>query len=321
MPQNELLFFVFFNVLILGLLALDLGVFHKKDQTVSLKDATLWSAIWIVLSFCFNAGLFLWVQGNTGSTEVATRTSLEFLTGYLIEKALSMDNIFVFVLIFNYFGVPAQYHHKVLFWGVLGALLFRTVFIITGAALIAQFEWVLYIFGAILIYSGWKMMRQEEMQVHPDKNLFIRAARKLFPVETGFPTSDFFVMKNGRRAITSMFLVLITVETTDIIFAVDSIPAVFAITRDPFIVYSSNVFAILGLRSLYFLLAGIMSTFHYLKHGLSIILIFVGIKMLLETGQLVHIPIGASLGVIGVVLTTSIWMSIVRKKNISKTKF
>ncbi|MEK7249229.1 MAG: TerC family protein [Bacteroidota bacterium] len=312
MPQNEILLFILFSVFIIALLALDLGVFHRKDKAVSIKEAAGWSIGWITLSFLFNLGLFFWVRNNTGSTAEATRISLEFLTGYLMEKALSVDNIFVFVLIFNYFGVPAKYQHRVLFWGVMGALIMRGLFIAAGATLIAQFEWILYIFGAILIYSGWKMMRSDEIEVHPDRNIVIRYARKLFPVEMGYETNHFFIKKNGRLFITTMFLVLLTVETTDVVFAVDSIPAVFAVTRDPFIVYSSNVFAILGLRALYFLLAGVMNSFYYLKHGLSIVLIFVGLKMLAE--ELIHIPIGVSLGVIAVVLSVTVAMSLVRNK-------
>jgi len=312
MPQNELILFVVFNIFVLMLLALDLGVFHRKQTSVTLKEVSLWSVAWIVLSLLFNVGLYFWVKTNTGSATEATRISLEFLTGYVIEKALSMDNIFVFVLIFNYFGVPGKYQHKVLFWGVLGALVFRGIFIATGAILIARFDWILYIFGAILVYSGWKMMREENVEVHPEKNIFIRYAKKLFPVETGYDTPNFFVRRNGKLFATTMFLVLITVETTDIVFAVDSIPAVFAITRDPFIVYSSNVFAILGLRALYFVLAGVMSSFYYLKHGLSIVLIFVGMKMLVE--DFLHVSIGISLAVIAVVLTVSIILSLRRKK-------
>lgn len=317
MPQNELLLFVLFNAFILTLLLLDLGVFHRKDKAVSLKEAAGWSIVWIALSLLFNVGLYFWVRDNTGSAEVATRVSLEFLAGYLIEKALSVDNIFVFILIFNYFGVPAKFQHRVLFWGVLGALIMRGIFIAAGATLIAQFEWILYLFGAVLIYSGWKMMKDEEIEVHPDKNIVIRYAKKLFPVETGYETHNFFLKKNGKRYITTLFLVLLTVETTDVVFAVDSIPAVFGITRDPFIVYSSNVFAILGLRALYFLLAGVMNSLYYLKHGLSIILIFVGMKMLAETAGLIHVPIGVSLGVIGIVLIVSIVMSLKRNKRIA----
>lgn len=312
MPQNELLLFVLFNIFILFLLALDLGVFHRKDEPVSVREAAMWSAIWIVLSLAFNLGLYFWVKERTGSTEEATRVSLEFLTGYLMEKALSVDNIFVFIVIFSYFGVPPKYHHRVLFWGVLGALIMRGLFIALGAVLIARFDWVLYIFGLILIVSGWKMAFSSGEQVHPDKNIFIRLARTFFRVEPGFDSHNFIIRREGKTYITTLFLVLITVETTDVVFAVDSIPAVFGITRDPFIVYSSNVFAILGLRALYFLLAGVMNTFYYLKFGLSFILVFIGCKMLVE--DFIHVPIVVSLTVVGSVLTVAIAASLVRNR-------
>lgn len=316
MLNNELILFIFFNLFILALLALDLGVFHRKVKAVSIQEAIIWSVVWIALSFLFNLGLFLWVKENTGSSSEAMRVSLEFLTGYVVEKALSVDNIFVFIVIFSYFGVPARFQHKILFWGVLGALLMRGIFIWLGAALISQFEWILYIFGVILIVSGWKMAFSDDEPVHPEKNIFIKLAKKLFPVKTGFDSPHFFVREGKKLYITTMLLVLITVETTDVVFAVDSIPAVFGVTRDPFIVYSSNVFAILGLRALYFLLAGVMNTFYYLKYGLSLILVFVGVKMLVE--KLVHIPIGVSLGIIGIILTGSIILSRVTKKRPSK---
>ncbi len=318
MPNNELLLFILFNLFILALLALDLGVFHRKDKAVSIREAAIWSAVWIVLSFLFNAGLFLWVKDTTGSTSEATRVSLEFLTGYVVEKALSVDNIFVFIVIFSYFGVPPRFQHKILFWGVLGALVMRGIFIALGAALISQFEWILYIFGVILIVSGWKMAFSSDEPVHPEKNIFIKLAKKIFPVKTGFDTPHFFVREGKKIYITTMLLVLITVETTDVVFAVDSIPAVFGITRDPFIVYSSNVFAILGLRALYFLLAGVMNTFYYLKYGLSLILVFVGLKMLVE--GFIHIPIGISLGVIGLILAGSVILSRITKKRPPKPR-
>jgi tellurite resistance protein TerC len=315
MPHNETLLFILFNLFILFLLALDLGVFHRREHAISVKEAAAWSVAWIVLSLLFNVALFFWVRERTASTDEALRVSLEFLAGYLLEKSLSVDNIFVFVLIFNYFGVPGKYQHTVLFWGVIGALVFRSIFIATGVALISRFEWVLYIFGLILIYSGWKMLRQEEMEVHPDKNPIIRAAKRMFRVETGYATKKFIVWKDKRLHVTTLFLVLLTVETTDIVFAVDSIPAVFGVTRDPFIVYSSNVFAILGLRALYFLLAGVMRSFYYLKHGLSLVLIFIGIKMLIE--DFLHVPIGVSLGVIAILLAVSILASL-RKNRMEK---
>jgi len=307
MPQDETLLFILFNLFILSMLALDLGVFHRKAHAVSIKEAAIWSAVWVALSLIFNAGLFIFA---------GTKTGLEFLTGYVIEKALSVDNIFVFVMIFSYFGVPKQYQHKVLFWGVLGALVMRAAFIVAGVALINHFSWILYIFGAILIFSGYKMAVQKEAEVHPDRNIFIRLAKKFFPVTTGYDTARFFVKQDGKLFITPLFLVLITVETTDLIFAVDSIPAIFAITRDPFIVYSSNVFAILGLRAMYFLLAGVIDTFHYLKNGLSIVLIFVGIKMLIA--EFYHLPILLSLLVIVFVLGISVWMSIARNRRLEQ---
>lgn len=312
MPHNELVLFILFNLFILFLLLLDLGVFHRKDKAVTLKEAAIWSAIWIILSLAFNLGLFFWVQERTGSTAEATRVSLEFLTGYLMEKALSVDNIFVFIVIFSYFGVPSHLHHRVLFWGVLGALIMRGIFIALGAALIARFDWILYIFGIILIVSGWKMAFSSGEQVHPEKNFFIRLAKRFFRVAPGFESNHFIVRINGKLHITTLFLVLITVETTDVVFAVDSIPAVFGITRDPFIVYSSNVFAILGLRALYFLLAGVMDTFYYLKFGLSFILVFIGCKMLVE--DFFHVPITISLAVVGTVLTVSVIASMIRNR-------
>ena len=321
MPQSETLLFILFNLLIIALLALDLGVLHRKAHTVGLREATVWSIIWILVALVFNVFVYYmyehgWFGAGGFGHQAGGEAALQFFTGYLIERALSMDNIFVFILIFNYFGVPAKYQYKVLFWGIFGALVMRSLFIIAGAVLISRFEWILYIFGVILVYSGWKMVRGDDTEVHPEKNVFIRAARKLFPVDTGYETPRFFTRKRGILHVTTLFLVLLTVETTDVVFAVDSIPAVFAVTRDPFIVYSSNVFAILGLRALYFLLAGIMNTFYYLKYGLSLVLIFVGVKMLLA--DLYHIPIGTSLGVISGLLAVSVIASIVRtrrKKN------
>jgi tellurite resistance protein TerC len=299
--STEITLFVLFNVFILVMLAIDLGVFNRKAHTISLKEAIGWSIVWTVLALAFNVGVYFW----SGSTK-----ALEFLTGYLIERALSFDNIFVFVLIFSYFGVPPRYHHRALFWGVVGALVTRSIFIAAGTALISRFEWVLYLFGVILIISGWKMLSSDSLEVHPDKNLFIRTARRLFPVAPGFDTGKFFVRLGGRLHLTPLFLVLLTIETTDIVFAVDSIPAVFGVTQDPFIVYSSNVFAILGLRATYFLLAGVMDTFHYLSHGLSFVLIFIGLKMLLD--HFVPVPIGVSLLVVGVILAVAIVASLVK---------
>ncbi len=312
MPQNETLLFILFNLFILLMLALDLGVFHKKAHAVSIREAAIWSSVWVTLSLLFNVGLFFAVQSSTGSEVEATRISLEFLTGYLLEKSLSVDNIFVFIMIFSYFRVPTQLQHKVLFWGVLGALIMRAIFIATGAMLISRFEWVLYVFGAILVVSGWKMMFQRETEVHPERNIIIRLAKKLFPVSSGYDSGTFFLRKDGRLFMTPLFLVLLTVETTDVVFAVDSIPAVFGVTKDPFIVYSSNVFAILGLRALYFLLAGVMNSFYYLKYGLSLVLVFIGLKMLIA--DLYHIPVFVSLVVVIGILIVSVGASVVRNR-------
>jgi tellurite resistance protein TerC len=306
-PQNEVLLFIAFNLFILLLLALDLGVFHRQAHTVTIREAAIWSIVWIALAIVFNAGVFHFSGQQAG---------LEFLAGYLIERALSMDNIFVFLIIFSYFGVPSHFQHKVLFWGVLGALIMRSLFIALGATLIARFDWILYLFGAILIVSGWKMMFDKNVEVHPDKNIFIRLAKKFFPVATGYESSRFFLRKGGRLAITPLFLVLLTVETTDVVFAVDSIPAVFGVTRDPFIVYSSNVFAILGLRAMYFLLAGMMNSFTYLSYGLSIVLMFIGLKMLAE--GFLHIPVGVSLLVVAGILGIAIGASVIRNRRLAR---
>jgi tellurite resistance protein TerC len=307
LPHNETLLFVLFTMAILGLLALDLGVFNKRPHAISTKEAALWSGFWIALSLLFNAGVFIFASPTAG---------MEFLTGYLIEKALSVDNIFVFIIIFSYFGIPPQFQHKVLFWGVVGALIMRGIFIGLGAALIGRFEWVLYIFGVILLYSGWKLLRHQEVEVHPDRNVFIRLARKLFPVDQAYDVPNFLVRRNGKLHITPFLLVLITVETTDVIFAVDSIPAVFGVTRDPFIVYSSNIFAILGLRALYFLLAGAMRKLEYLSTGLSVVLIFIGLKMLLQ--DIIHTPIIVSLGVVVLILGGAVVASMLKRRKSEK---
>jgi len=316
-PLNEILPFVLFTAFIVALLFVDLAVLQRREHTIGVKEAALWSGMWVLLAMLFNLFIyFMYENGRIGLTGhhagSGSEAALQFLTGYLVEESLSVDNIFVFLVIFTYFGVPAQYQHKVLFWGVLGAIVMRFLFIVTGAVLISRFEWILYIFGVILIVSGWRMMTQGEMEVHPEKNFFIRLARKWFPVTTGFDPPKFIVRREGRTWITPLLIVLITVETTDVVFAVDSIPAVFGITRDPFIVYSSNMFAILGLRSIYFVLAGAMKSFHYLKYGLSGILIFIGLKMLVA--DILHIPIGTSLAAIGGVLAVSVVLSLVRNR-------
>ncbi|MEW6335922.1 MAG: TerC family protein [Acidobacteriota bacterium] len=295
-----------FNGFVLAMLALDLGVFHRTAHAVSLKEAGIWSAVWIALALVFNAGIYLW-KGQ--------EPALQFLAGYLIEKSLSVDNIFVFVLIFGFFAVPAPYQHRVLFWGIIGALLMRGAFIAAGAALLAKFHWIIYVFGAFLVVTGIKMALVRSDGIHPEKNPLVRLARKLIPVTGEYHGQNFVVRKDGRWWATPLLLVLLVVESTDLVFAVDSIPAIFAITSDPFIVYTSNVFAILGLRSLYFLLGGVVEKFHYLKLGLSVVLAFVGVKMLLT--DVAKVPIGVSLGVIAAVIGVSIVVSIARNRRLA----
>jgi len=308
--------FLVFSAFILVLLAFDLGVLQRRAHSMAMREATMWSLGWISLALLFNLLIYFayrdrWL-GEAFSPLSGTDAALQFFTGYLIELALSVDNLFVFLLIFTYFGVPGRLQHKVLYWGILGAIVLRLIFIVSGALLIARFEWILYIFGAILVYSGWKMMQQQEIEVKPEKNLLIRLARKFFPVTQDFATPRFIVRKDGRMHLTPLLLVLLTVETTDVVFAVDSIPAIFAVTREPFIVFSSNIFAILGLRSLYFVLAGAMGSFRYLKVGLSLVLIFIGVKMLI--GGFVHVSIAISLGVVVTVLSGSVLASLIHKK-------
>ena len=294
-----------FNVMVLAMLAVDLGVFHRKAHAVSLKEAGGWSAVWIALALAFNAGIYHFMGAEAG---------LEFLAGYLIEKALSVDNIFVFVLIFSYFRVPAMYQHRVLFWGVVGALVMRGAMIWAGAALIGRFHWIIYVFGAFLVFTGIRMATQKEHDIEPESSPVIRLVRRLVPVLPTYHGQRFFVRvgEAGRLAATPLFVVLVLVETTDLIFAVDSIPAIFAVTDDAFLVYTSNVFAILGLRSLYFLVADVIHRFHYLKLGLSAVLAFVGVKMLLT--DVYKIPIGLSLGVIAALLLASIALSLLFPK-------
>jgi len=299
MPYTSPWLWAGFTAFILALLALDLGVFHRKAHAVSVREATFWSAAWILLALLFNAGLW-WLRGPD--------PALQFLTGYLIEKSLSVDNIFVMALIFSYFAVPAIEQHRVLFWGILGALVLRAVFILAGSALLASFHWIIYLFGAFLIFTGIKMALHKGEDIHPEKNPVLRLVRRLMPVTPGYEGHHFFVRRAGRWMATPLFLVLAVVESTDLVFAVDSIPAIFAVTNDPFLVYTSNVFAILGLRSLYFVLAGVMSQFVYLKIGLSAVLVFVGAKMTLA--EIYKIPSAVSLLVIAALLTISIVASL-----------
>ncbi len=302
---------VLFNLFVLGMLAIDLGVFHKKAHTVSLKEALTWSAVWVTLAMIFNAGLY-YFQGP--------RPALEFLTGYIIEKSLSVDNIFIFIMIFSYFKVPALYQHKVLFWGILGALIMRAILIVAGSALLTKFHWIIYIFGGFLAFTGIKMLVAKETPFDPDTNIAVRLFKRFCPVTNIYHEDKFFVRKDNILWATPLFLVLFIIEITDLIFAVDSIPAIFAVTLDPFIVYTSNVFAILGLRSLYFALAGMMDKFRYLKVGLAFVLMFVGAKMLMMGW--IKIPVGVSLGVIAGILITAMATSfaIPSKKEMCETK-
>lgn len=288
----------FFSI-IAFMLILDLGVFHKKVHKVSIKESLAWTAVWIALAMMFNA----WIYHSMGAQK-----GLEFLSGYLIEKALSVDNIFVISLIFTYFKVPAQYQHRVLFWGVLGALFFRIIFIFAGVALINKFSWMIYVFGFFLIYTGLKMLKDEEKTIDIEHNPMIKLVKKFFKITKEFDGQNFRTHHAGVNHFTPLFLVLIMIETTDIIFAIDSIPAILAITPDPYIVFTSNVFAILGLRSLYFALNGIMEMFEYINYALSGILVFVGVKMVIATWY--HIPTIISVAVIFGLLISSIVASI-----------
>ncbi len=295
---------IFFNAFVLLMLALDLGVFHRQSKKITFKNAMIWSAVWIGLAMIFNG----WIYYSMGK-----QPAIEFLTGYLVEKSLSVDNIFVFVLLFGFFKVPDEYRHRVLFWGVIGALVMRAIFIAVGAVLISKFHWIIYLFGAFLVYTGYKMFKKSAADTHPEDNPLVKWFVKRGKVTSEYHGKKFFVNMNGKNLATPLFLCLLSVEFTDLIFAVDSIPAIFAITKDPFIVYTSNVFAILGLRSLYFALEGVITKFPYLRFGLAIILIFIGIKMLLV--DVFKIPVAASLGVIALVLTISIlWEKIFPKK-------
>jgi len=299
MDSDRLILWIAFNVFVLGMLAIDLGVFHRKAHAVSLKEAGVWSCVWIGLALVFNVGVYyLWGQEK----------ALEFLTGYVIEKSLSVDNLFVFLMVFQYFNTPAEYQHRILFWGIVGALVLRAIFIATGSALLSNFHWMIYVFGGFLVVTGIKMFLQGDEKLEPEKNPVVRLFQRMMPVTHDYHGQSFFITKDGKRHATLMMVVLIVVETTDVIFAVDSIPAIFAITTDPFIVYTSNVFAILGLRALYFMLAGVMEMFVYLKVGLSFVLVFVGIKMI--SVDFYKIPIGLSLGVIGGILLLSVLASL-----------
>ena len=297
------LLWIGFTLFVLVALALDLGLFHRQAHKVSIREAMGWSAAWIGLALLFNLGVTHWFGPQSG---------LEFFTGYLIELALSVDNLFVFLVIFSYFAVPPHLRHRVLFWGILGAMIMRIAFILAGAALLAAFHWIEYVFGVFLIYTGVKILFQKETEVHPDRNFVLRLVRRFLPVSREYHGTHFLVRQAGKLTATPLLLVLLVLETTDVVFAVDSIPAIFGITRDPFIVFTSNVFAILGLRSLFFLLAGMMDRFHYLPVGLGLVLAFVGVKMIIA--DYYPIPINWSLGVVGALLAGSVLASLIFSK-------
>lgn len=303
MSFDQIALWVGFNLFILAMLALDLFVFNKRPHEVKVREALAWSGLWISLAALFNIGVYFF-KGK--------QAALEFLAGYLIEESLSVDNLFVFLVIFSYFKVPKKYQHKILFWGILGAIVMRAAFIAGGISLIKNFHFIIYVFGAFLVYTGIKMVTEKDKEIHPENNIFLRLFRRFMPVTHSFEDGKFFVIKDGIKYATPMFVVLIVVETTDLLFAVDSVPAILAITHDPFIVYSSNIFAILGLRAIYFALAGTIHLFHYLHYGLSAILVFVGTKMLIS--DIIRIPIGVSLGVVVTLLVGSIVASLLSSK-------
>ena len=299
MIATNIWFWIGFVGFVLAMLSLDLGIFNRTPHVVGAREALTWTAVWVGLALAFAAGLAL-LAGH--------QAALTFLTGYVIEESLSVDNIFVIVLIFQYFAVPAQFQHRVLFWGILGALMMRGLFIGLGAALLARFGWIIYLFGALLVVTGIRMAVKQDEEFDGEQNAVVRLVRRVLPVTATYRGKNFFVREAGRRNATPLLLVLVLVEATDLIFAIDSIPAIFGITRDPFLVFTSNIFAVLGLRSLFFLLATVVTKFHLLKYGLAVILTFVGAKMLAE--HWIHIPIMVSLGIVLGVLAASIAASL-----------
>jgi len=301
--EHSLTLWVVFNIFIVTMLIVDLMVFNRKPHEISIRESLVWTAIWIILAVIFGIGLYYFMSPEA---------SLEYFTGYLIEKSLSVDNIFVFLLIFTYFGVEPKYQHRVLFWGIFGALVFRLIFILVGVALIEKFHWVIYIFGAFLIFTGIKLGLEKDKEIQPEKNPLLKLVRRYIPVTKHYHGQNFFIKRGKRFIATPMFVVLVVIETTDIVFALDSIPAIMAITRDTFIIYSANAFAILGLRALYFALSGVMRLFHYLHYGLAFILVYIGMKMMLE--GIYQIPTAVTLGIIIATLTISVILSILFPK-------
>ncbi|MCU0724055.1 MAG: TerC family protein [Planctomycetes bacterium] len=297
-----------FTALVLAALVLDLGLFHRKASEVRIREAAIWTAVWISLAVLFGIGVFFWFGPKPG---------LEFFTGYIVEEALSVDNLFVFLVIFSYFSVPASYQHRVLFWGILGAMVMRGLFIFAGAALLSAFHWIMYLFGGFLILTSVKLLLQKDEEMDPSKNPVLRVFRRLVRSVPEYRETHFLVKEGGKWFATPLLAVLVTIETTDVVFATDSIPAIFGVTKDPFIVYTSNIFAILGLRSMFFVLSGMMGKFHYLKYGLSLILGLIGAKMIVF--EIVHVgeewkmtATGGSLGAVALVLALSIVLSLLR---------
>lgn len=295
---------IIFAVLVFGLLALDLFVFHREAKAVSMREAGAWVAVWVTLGLGFGGWIFLTRGATSGG---------EYLAGYLIEYSLSMDNVFVFAVLFAYFGVPAAYQHRLLFWGVMGAIVFRAIFILAGTALLDAFHFVIYIFGAILLYTAWRMVRAGSEQVDPSANPVLKLMRRVIPVTHDFDGAKFFTRQNGKRVATPLLAALVVIETSDIMFAIDSVPAILSITTDTFIVFTSNAFAIMGLRSLYFLLAGLIDRFEYLKYGLAALLAFAGLKMLLS--DVVHLDVWVSLGIIVAILVVSVAVSLLATRD------
>ena len=298
----EITLWVGFTFFVVVMLVIDLGVFHRSAHVITLKESLIWCGIWISLALLFNVGIYYW-RGPV--------KAMEFLTGYLIEEALSVDNLFVFLMIFGYFRVDRRYQHRVLFWGILGAIVMRALFIVMGISLIRRFHWIIFIFGGLLIITGIKMALQKEKELHPERNPVLRLCHRWLPITKDYVAGKFFVKREGRTAATPLFVVLVLVETTDLAFALDSIPAVLAISHDPFIVYTSNIFAILGLRSIFFALSGIIQLFAYLQYGLAAILVFVGLKMVFS--DVLKIPVGVALGVVAGILIVSVVASLVWK--------
>ncbi len=303
--SGQAILWMVFGVFIGTMMVLDLGFFHRKAHVVKVREALVWCSVWVGLALLFNVGVYL-VKGR--------ETALQFLTGYLLEESLSIDNLFVFLLIFSFFRVPPVYQHRVLFWGILGAVIMRALFIVCGIALIHRFHWLIYVFGLLLLVTAIKLASQKDKEIHPEQNPILKLFRRFVPVTKDYVEGKFFVRQEVRTWATPLFVVLLAVETTDVVFALDSIPAIFGVTTDPFVVYTSNVFAILGLRSIYFALAGMMEIFHYLNYGLSVILGFIGVKMLVS--GFVHIPIHLALGFIAVILILSVAASLIWPKKV-----